>query len=191
MLGNLQYLLTYLIITWEQRKFKDIAEKLCVGFVGTCEKYYVEQGKGIAMYRTGNIKGGFLVEDDMKYVTREFHEKNVKSQLKKGDILIARFGENGLGALYLKDEEANCLNCIILRSSDKAIPEYVKQYLGSNSFHKEALSKTVGSTFSILNTKTLGEMVMPFTCIEEQERISDYLANLDTLITLHQREFYI
>ncbi len=143
------------------------------------------------MYRTGNIKDGFLLEDDMKYVTRDFHERNKKSQLKKNDILIARFGENGLGAQYLKDEEANCLNCIILRSNVQANAEYVKQYLSSDTFRKKAFANTVGSTFSILNTTTLGKMDIPFTSLPEQEAIAKFLSTLDDLITLHQREWFV
>ena len=53
---------------WEERKFRDVSDKLCVGFVGTCEKFYTDESKGIPLYRTGNIKDGVLVEYDMKYV---------------------------------------------------------------------------------------------------------------------------
>ena len=162
---------------------------MCVGFVGTCEKHYTDKAHGIPMYRTGNIKDGFLVEDDMKFVTRDFHEKNKKSQLKKNDILIARFGENGLGAQYLKDEEANCLNCIILHPNAQADVEYVKQYLSSDAFRKKAFANTVGSTFSILNTTTLGRMDIPFTSLTEQNAIAEFLSKIDTLITLHQRKY--
>lgn len=39
---------------WEQRKLNEVAEKICVGFVGTCEKFYTDES-GIPMYRTGNL----------------------------------------------------------------------------------------------------------------------------------------
>ena len=44
------------------------------------------------MVRTGNLSDGKVVLDKPKYVSREFHEKNKKSQLSPGDILIARHG---------------------------------------------------------------------------------------------------
>lgn len=74
---------------WEQRKLNEVAEKICVGFVGTCEKFYTDES-GIPMYRTGNLNGLSLNRDDLKYVTNEFHQHNQKSQLKAGDILIAK-----------------------------------------------------------------------------------------------------
>jgi type I restriction enzyme S subunit len=52
----------------------------------------------------------------MKYVTKEFHEKNTKSQIKSGDILIARHGENGLACLIPENfGDANCLNVVLIR----------------------------------------------------------------------------
>ena len=79
---------------WEQRKLNEVAEKICVGFVGTCEKFYTDES-GVPMYRTGNLNGLSLNRDDLKYVTNEFHQHNQKSQLKAGDILIARHGDIG------------------------------------------------------------------------------------------------
>ena len=78
---------------WEQHKLSDLVEKICVGFVGTCEKYYTDVADGIPMYRTGDLSGFALNHTGIKYVTREFHKKNKKSQLKYGDILIALHGD--------------------------------------------------------------------------------------------------
>ena len=41
---------------WEQRKLNEVAEKICVGYVGKCEKFYTDES-GIPMYRTGNLNG--------------------------------------------------------------------------------------------------------------------------------------
>ena len=56
-----------------------------------------------------------LNKDDMKYVTRDFYQQNKKSQLKFGDILIARHGDSGKAMNYESSEEANCLNIIVIR----------------------------------------------------------------------------
>lgn len=96
----------------------EVAEKICVGFVGTCEKFYTDES-GIPMYRTGNLNGLSLNRDDLKYVTNEFHQHNQKSQLKAGDILIARHGDSGKAVNYENSEEANCLNIVIIRPDFK------------------------------------------------------------------------
>jgi type I restriction enzyme S subunit len=174
---------------WEQRKLSEAAEKICVGFVGTCEKYYTDSS-GIPMYRTGNLNGLKLNQDDLKYVTKEFHEQNKKSQLKKGDILIARHGDSGKAVNYELEEEANCLNIVIIRPNlDKVNYHFLADCINSPavSHHIKALS--AGSTQSVINTSEIEKLdvVIPIN-IEEQNKIAGGINNLDNLITLHQRK---
>ena len=63
--------------------------------------------------RTTNITSHGIDLKDLKYVTKTFHEKNLKSQVHKGDLLIARHGSNGQANVYYGDE-AQCLNAIIM-----------------------------------------------------------------------------
>ena len=62
---------------WEERKLNEVVEKICVGFVGTCEKFYTDES-WVPMYRTGNLNGLSLNRDDLKYVKKEFHKHNQK-----------------------------------------------------------------------------------------------------------------
>jgi type I restriction enzyme S subunit len=100
---------------WEVTTLKGASERINVGFVGTCDPFYTNEFEGVPMIRTGNLGDGQLRFEKLKYVTKEFHQKQSKSQLKKGDILIARHGDNGKGVVY--DGifgEANCLNIVIV-----------------------------------------------------------------------------
>ena len=174
---------------WEQCKLSDVSEKVCVGFVGTCEKYYTDES-GIPMYRTGNLKGLTLNHDDMKYVTREFHEKNQKSQLRKGDILIARHGDSGKAVNYELSEEANCLNIVIIRPDIKQCSyKFLADCINSPAISNHIKSLSAGSTQAVVNTSEIEKLdvIIPRT-IDEQKRIADFLGNLDTLITFHQRK---
>jgi len=99
---------------WKTHKLETLAERVCVGFVGTCHKFYTEKGIGVPMIRTTNLTARSLDLSEVQYISRDFHEKQKKSQLKKGDILIARHGTNGQACLYELDEDANCLNVVIV-----------------------------------------------------------------------------
>ena len=66
---------------------------MVVSFVGTCQKFYCDKTIGIPMLSTKNLSLNGLKFDKMNYVSKEFHEKNKKSQLKYNDILIARHGK--------------------------------------------------------------------------------------------------
>lgn len=174
---------------WEQRKLGDVSEKVCVGFVGTCEKFYTDE-TGIPMYRTGNLNGLSLNRDDMKYVTREFHQQNKKSQLKFGDILIARHGDNGKAVNYESTEEANSLNIVIIRPDFKKCNyRFLTDCINSPNCQKHIKSLSAGSTQAVINTREIEKLeVLLSESIDEQDKIASFLDSLDNLITLHQRK---
>ena len=166
-----------------------MAEKICVGFVGTCEKFYTDES-GIPMYRTGNLNGLSLNRDDLKYVTNEFHQHNQKSQLKAGDILIARHGDSGKAVNYENSEEANCLNIVIIRPDFKKCNyKFLTNCINSPECQKHIKSLSAGSTQAVINTSEIEKLgvVIPAN-IDEQNRIARYFSTLDHLITLHQRK---
>ena len=174
--------------TWEQRKLSEVSEKICVGFVGTCEKYYTDTS-GIPMYRTGNLNGLKLNQEDMKYVTREFHEQNKKSQLKKGDILIARHGDSGKAVNYELSEEANCINIVIIRPDlRKYNYHFLADCINSPAVSQHIKSLSAGSTQAVINTSEIEKLDVTIPAnIQEQNKIAEFIDNLDNLITLHRR----
>lgn len=172
---------------WKEKKLGECVKKVCVGFVGVCEQFYTDKS-GIPMYRTGNLKNGKVNKLDLKYVTKEFHEKNIKSQLQKYDILIARHGENGQASLYNYDEQANCLNIVIVRPNEElAFHNYLINCINSDFVRKEVSRKTAGSTQSVINTKAIEGLIIPIPCKAEQQKIANCLSSLDSLIQTQQK----
>lgn len=174
---------------WEQRKLLDMSERICVGFVGTCEQYYTDS-TGIPMYRTGNLNGLYLNKDDLKYVTQEFHNKNMKSQLKRGDILIARHGDSGKAVIYNYSDEANCLNIVIIRpNSNECDYRFLAQCINSPMPSKQIKGLSAGSTQSVINTKEIEKLVVSVPRnVEEQKVLANFFFNLDNVIALHQHK---
>lgn len=174
---------------WQVKKLEKFTKKMNVGFVGTCESFYVEKDKGIPMIRTGNIKDKKINLENLKYVDKEFHEKNKKSHIKKGDLLLSRHGFNGQTAIYNLNEEVNCLNIIII-TPDLNIDNYFLYYqLNSDMIKREILSKTGGSTQKVVNLTDIKKLNIPIPPMEEQEKIADiltlwdeYIENMDNLI---------
>lgn len=174
---------------WEQHKLGDKSERVAVGFVGTIDKFYIEKEFGVPMYRTGNLNGERLNINNLKYVTTEFHNKNKKSQLKFGDILIARHGENGKAVIYSSYEEANCLNIVIIRPKFIDIDSYfLMNYINSPSISNKIQSLSAGSTQNVINTKEIERLFLHFPSKAEQQKIGQLFKQLDDTITLHQRK---
>lgn len=94
------------------------------------------------MLRTTNITSHGIDLKDLKYVTKTFHEKNLKSQVHKGDLLIARHGSNGQANVYYGDE-AQCLNAIIIEpDSNITNPIFLVNLINSRSV-KDKLKKNL------------------------------------------------
>ena len=160
---------------WDMKIMANVCEKISVGFVGVCEPYYTEKQKGIPMIRTGNLGEGFLRYDKMKFVTKEFHLKQKKSQIFKDDILIARHGDNGKAVLYNGEfEEANCLNIIILRPAKGLLNgTYNVNMLNNESTRNSILGKTGGATQKVVNTKEIQKLIVPIPPINLQNQFAE------------------
>lgn len=114
---------------WKEYKLEEITKRVKVGYVGSCEHAYCEfSDNAVPMIRTTNLSSYGLDYSNLKYVTREFHDSNVKSQLHYGDILIARHGDNGKASIYNSHEEANCLNVVVIEADENKVPSLFIKY---------------------------------------------------------------
>ena len=66
-------------------------------------------------------------------------------------------------------------------------------FMYTDSYHwSETMKKGAsGLTFQIVNKTEFSNILTNVPCKEEQAKIGELFKNLDNLITLHQREFYI
>ena len=157
---------------------EQITERVKVGFVGTCEKYYTDE-TGIPMLRTGNITGHGVDMRDVKYVTADFHEKNKKSQIRQGDLLIARHGSNGQANVY-SGPEAQCLNAVVIVPNQRVARSVFLAGLINSPAVKEQIDKTlVGSTQHVVNTKSIANLVVRIPCIEVQKQYEAFIEQTD------------
>lgn len=153
----------------DETTIEAVTEQVKVGFVGTCEKYYTDES-GVPMLRTGNITEKGIDLKDLKYVTREFHEKNKKSQIHTGDLLIARHGSNGQANVY-SGPEAQCLNAVVIVPNQSIASSIFLAGLLNAPMVKEQIERTlVGSTQRVVNTKSIANLKVrvPSTVVQRQ-----------------------
>lgn len=162
----------------EETTIKHIAECVKVGFVGTCEKYYTDS-TGVPMLRTGNITSKGIALKDLKFVTTEFHEKNKKSQIHTGDLLIARHGSNGQANVY-EGPEAQCLNAVIIVPDLRKTKPIFLAGLINSSFVKEQINRTlVGSTQHVINTKSIADLKVRVPSLEIQIQYEQFVQQVN------------
>lgn len=168
---------------WQLKKIEEMANKLVVGFVGPCYAYYCNKNLGVPMIKTGNLTDNGIDFTNLDYVTYEFHKKNEKSQVYKGDILIARHGQNGLACTYDEEREAHALNVIIFRpNKEVCVPKFMYHVLKSSMILEQIYAHSSGTVQDVLNTKALAKLVFLYPPLNEQNKISEILDELDSQI---------
>ena len=170
----------------EKLTIEEITERVKVGFVGTCEKYYTDTD-GVPMLRTRNITDHGVTLTDLKYVTREFHKKNKKSQIKSGDLLIARHGSNGQANVY-KGPEAQCLNAVVIVPNQEIVKSEFLAALINSDIVKQQIEKTlVGSTQRVVNTKSIANLIVQIPSLPIQNLYEDFVLQTDkSKLTIQQ-----
>ena len=169
---------------WSVRRLKDCCQKLNVSFVGTCEPFYTRENTGVLMLRTGNLQGDQIVLDGCKFVTREFHARNRKSQVRTGDILIARHGNSGNAVpVPAGIDDVNALSIVILRTNEAILGHRFACYcINSGAVRSQTAGMLAGSTQVIINTREVEKLRLPLPPLPEQRAIATALSDVDGLL---------
>ena len=162
---------------WEQRKLGDV-------FKEYSEKNHTELPPLTIIQGGGTVK---RENSDRNLMYDESNLSNYKMVRKNDFIVHLRSFEGGL--------EKSSLDGIISPAyhtfhSDAADSRFYYPYFRSHEFIKHKLVPHVygirdGRSIDIAGMKTIE---IPYTSMEEQRKIGDYLESLDHLITLHQRK---
>ena len=173
---------------WEQRKLGDLSESFEYGLNAAATEY---DGKNKYIRITD-------IDDD----SREFKQDVVTSpaidlsnannyKLSYGDILFARTGASvGKSYIYKNSDGLVYYAGFLIRAKIKKDynPEFVFQNTLTNDYEKFINVTSMRSGQPGVNAQEYSQYQIMIPCKAEQDKISDYLRSLDTLITLHQRE---
>ncbi len=176
---------------WEQRKLGDIADvtKLA-GFEFTEHVVYSDEGTIIAL-RGLNVKNGQLVLEDVKYIDSSNFAKLGRSKLYKNDVLFTYVGTVGeLAIIPENDRFYLAPNVSRIRFDLEFDSSFMLQQMGSKSFYDNMIFPLIATSSQPALSMENIRKFMVFVPREEkeQEKIGRYFANLDNLITLHQRK---
>ena len=151
-----------------------------------------DSGSGIPFLTGGNLKDGKLSLDGASYITPEKHSKLTSGHLLEDDIVIAVRGSLGaLGYVNTDNSGWNINSQLAILRTDKSelYGKFLIQYLLSWTGQNELLKRQTGSALKQLPIGAIKDVEVPITSIAEQEKIGEYFADLDHLITLHQRKY--
>ena len=176
--------------SWEQRKFGEVGET----YTGLSGKSKDDFGHGSGKFITYmNIFSNPVASPNM---TESIEIDDSQNKVRFGDVLFTTSSETpdevGMSSVWLENAENTYLNsfCFGYRPTAEFNPYYLAYMLRSSSMRKKITFLAQGiSRYNISKNKMM-DIEMPIPSIDEQKQIGEYFANLDRLITLHQRELY-
>ena len=139
----------------ETVKLDTIADKITVGFVGEASNEYADEG--VPYLRTQNVRVNRIDLNGLIYVNESFHNKNQKSIIHPGDVVISRVGVNRGMAAMVPDSlpEANIANCLIVGKNDNINSYYLAFYMNMSFGKRPQFGASVGSAQGVVNTSIL------------------------------------
>ena len=134
--------------------------------------------KGVPFLRAGNIQGGTVSSEDLKFITPEKHLILKKGHLKEGDVLITNRGEIGKTAVVPKIFEGANLNSQIawLRPDDRLLSQFLFYALSAPHAKASFKSQQSGTALQQLTIRQIKNLHISYPPLAEQQRI---VAKLD------------
>ena len=164
---------------WAFTKIEDIEDKTHPYPIGDGDHGQIRPSdyvrEGIPYIRVRDIVENKIVFDNLIYIPNEIHEKNKKSHLFPGDILIAKTGATIGKVAIISDEikESNTTSSVgkITVNTSKINPKFLYYFIQSKDFKKQMWSvshKSAQPGFGISNLKNF---IIPLPSLDVQELI--------------------
>jgi len=170
------------VTDWEEALLGDFFEPIRNGFVGTATPHYVSNG-GVKYLQGRNIKQGKIEGDNFVLISEEFHLRQRKSHLKRGDLLMVQSGHVGECAVVPPNfAGCNCHALIILTPRRTLSSAFFVHYFYSPIGESAIFQITTGNTIKHILASELKTLKVLLPSLSEQQRIASCLCTLDDLI---------
>ena len=181
---------------WFDKKISDLPKKnikygIVDGPFGSNLKTIHYRSQGIPIITSGYVTDGYFKADKYLYVTKEKFEKEKRSSVKGGDIVMAKIGARcGASAILPRNHLEGILSGNALKISVNE-DEYNTFFIWTKLFHlyttsKLDLLKTVGAQPAI-SISNLKKFKITIPSLKEQHKIASFFSSVDKKIEFLQR----
>ena len=162
--------------TWEQRKLSDITDVI-MGQSPSSKNYTDNPNDNILVQGNADLKDG-------KVIPRLWTKEITKTIDKDGIILTVRAPVGDVAKTDYK---------VVLGRGVAGIKgnDFIYQFLQKLQYNRHWVSLSSGSTFESINSNDIKDLIIDIPSIEEQNKISMLLNNVNSIITLHQQEPFL
>lgn len=158
-------------------KIDDVCKEIKVGIVIKPTQYYVSSD-GVFAFRNANVRRGYIDDCDWVMISKEGHEKNRKSEVHTGDVLISRSGANlGMASPVSKRFDGyNAIDVVIaVPNTEKIIPAYLAHYTNSPMGRSIVKKNERGAAQGHLNVSAYGRLPIAVPSLNYQQAIVEII----------------
>lgn len=155
---------------WPVVQLRDVISRITNGYVGPTRDIYQESGIPYILSR--HVHNNILRFDGKTFISPSFNQRNAKSILKTGDVLLVQTGHVGEAAVVSAAHKGHNCHAIIVMTplSEKLVGEYLSFWLTSSSGRLLTAGIQTGATLKHLNcgdVKKLQIMLPPIALQKE------------------------
>jgi type I restriction enzyme S subunit len=174
---------------WRKATVAEVCETVSVGIVVNPSHYYVEAETGVRAFRSANVRENRVNEEKWVYLSKEGQEKNRKSILRRGDVLVVRTGFPGTACVVPPHlAGSNCIDVLFARPNpDLVLSEYLCELTNSDIGRQQVLNGQSGLAQKHLNASTYAKLSFRLPPISEQMRIVQILGTWGKAIAAAER----
>jgi type I restriction enzyme, S subunit len=155
------------IINFEEKKLKEVCEKITDGTHQT-PKYFEN---GYIFLSSRNVKSKKIDWEKIKYIDEKQHnEMQKRVSPRRGDILLAKNGTTGVGAIIDRDISFDIyVSLALLRSKGDVLPEYLLEFINSKSAKEQFDKRTKGIGVPNLHLQEIREVVIKYPKSKDEQ----------------------
>jgi type I restriction enzyme S subunit len=142
---------------------------------------YISDSNGVPVLTTKNLEHGYD-NDKVRHISKEKFEEVKRSEVRGGDIIVAKIGSCGKTGIYPENLPSAIIPANLLKFtvSNNVNKLYVYYYLNSPSFTKLLQGITTATAQPAFNVTKFRKLPIPIPSLTEQERI---VARIEELFT--------
>ena len=151
---------------------------------------YVDSG--VLFVRSQNVGNGVMEWQDKAYLPTKWNEKEKRSVLQAGDLLVnlvgASIGRSAVGGPEVDGANCNQAVCFVRLDQNEVIPSFLNGFLLTDEGQVQIHSNKKDIARANLSLQDVRNVSMPKPTVDEQREIVTILDAIDRKIDLHRRK---
>lgn len=154
--------------TWVTNKLSEVCEKITDGTHQT-PKYF---DSGHVFLSSRNVTSGRIDWENVKFIDDSQHvEMQRRVSPRRGDVLLAKNGTTGVGAIVDRDISFDIyVSLALLRPKAGLLPELLLQFINSSAAKQQFNGRLKGSGVPNLHLKEIREVTISYPADESEQR---------------------